>query len=127
SEGGRISVRLDITAQKRVEEQLRQAQKMEAVGQLTGGIAHDFNNMLTVIIGNAELLAGRSDVPPAARELAELVLRAAGAAADLTGQLLAFARRTPLQPRRVRVTPFVQEVDQLLRRTLGAQYDVRLV
>ncbi|BBK39170.1 hypothetical protein STAQ_42480 [Allostella sp. ATCC 35155] len=127
SEGGRISVRLDITRQKRVEEHLRQAQKMEAVGQLTGGIAHDFNNMLTVILGNAELLAERPDVGPEARELARVVMQAADAAADLTSRLLAFARRTPLQPRRVQVTAFVSEMERLLRRTLGEQYDIRLV
>ena len=127
SEGGRISIRLDISAQKRFEDQLRQAQKMEAIGQLTGGIAHDFNNMLTVIIGNAELLTERADIGAQSRELAGLVLKAADGAADLTGRLLAFARRTALQPRRVQINPFIAQVEQLLRRTLGEQFDIRLV
>ncbi|BBK29525.1 hypothetical protein STHU_01590 [Allostella humosa] len=126
SDGGWVSIRLDITAQKLAEEQLRQAQKMDAIGQLTGGIAHDFNNMLTVIIGNSELLAERADAAPEVRAGLDLVLRAAEAAAELTGRLLAFARRTPLQPRRVQVNPFITQVEVLLRRSLGEQYDIHL-
>ncbi|MCC7275512.1 MAG: response regulator [Alphaproteobacteria bacterium] len=127
SDGGTISLRLDITARKRIEEELRQAQKMEAVGQLTGGIAHDFNNMLTVIIGNAELIVDHPGADAQVRAASELILRAAAGSADLTGRLLAFARRSPLQPRRVDISRFVARIDGLLRRALGEEVDISLV
>ncbi|MEJ0018491.1 MAG: histidine kinase dimerization/phospho-acceptor domain-containing protein [Acetobacteraceae bacterium] len=90
----------DITREKRVEAELRQAQKMEAIGQLTGGIAHDFNNLLGVIIGNVEfLLDPLSGVDQ--EELSREILRSALSGADLTRRLLAFSRRQTLQPRRI--------------------------
>ncbi|WP_244611128.1 PAS domain-containing sensor histidine kinase [Ensifer sp. M14] len=108
----------DLTSRQRIEEELRQAQKMEAVGQLTGGLAHDFNNLLTIITGNLEMLeAGLSDK----RHLD--LLRDAQAAADdgakLTAQLLAFGRRQPLNPKVVDVGDLVSDFSKLLARTLG--------
>ena len=89
----------DITQKLAAEEQLRQAQKMEAVGQLTGGIAHDFNNLLTVITGTIEILArGRRRQAAACRDR-RLIGEAAERGAELTRHLLAFARQQPLQPR----------------------------
>ncbi len=107
----------DLSARQRIEEELRQAQKMEAVGQLTGGIAHDFNNLLLVISGNLDLLEARPDRPDPvalkeAREAAEL-------GAQLTAQLLAFGRKQPLNPKEVDVADLVNSVASMLRRTLG--------
>ena len=101
-------------------EQLQQAQKMEAVGNLTGGIAHDFNNLLTVIIGNLDLL--RADVigHETAEPKVEAILQEALRAADLTQQLLAFSRRQPLRPRRVDVNRLIAHTTRMLTRTLGA-------
>jgi signal transduction histidine kinase/ActR/RegA family two-component response regulator len=115
-----------IERNRRLEEQLRQAQRLEAVGQLIGGVAHDFNNLLTVIIGNAGLLVDELDGDPDRRELAETTLTAARRAADLTGRLLAFARRQPLAPRATDVGELVDGMDQLLRRTLGEHVEIEL-
>jgi signal transduction histidine kinase/CheY-like chemotaxis protein len=106
------------------EVQIRQAQKMEAVGQLTGGIAHDFNNILTVIIGTIEILAEAvADRPPLA-SIAKLIDQAATRGADLTQRLLAFARRQPLQPRQVDVNALIIDSARLLRPTLGEQIEI---
>ena len=116
-----IGVGRDITAQRQAEEQLRQAHKMEAIGQLTGGIAHDFNNLLTGIIGSLALMEkrvaqGRYD---AIARYAELAMTSANRAAALTHRLLAFSRRQPLEPRTVNVEVLIQSMEDLLRRTLG--------
>jgi signal transduction histidine kinase len=107
------------------EEKLRQSQKMEAVGQLTGGLAHDFNNLLLVIIGNLEELLERN-VPPAHQELARQALEAAQRGAELTRSLLAFARRQPLQPRRIAINDLMSGIARLLSRTLGERIEVSL-
>ncbi|MDH3473094.1 MAG: type II toxin-antitoxin system prevent-host-death family antitoxin [Rhodospirillales bacterium] len=112
----------DITEQKQTEEQLRQAQKMEAVGQLTGGVAHDFNNLLAVVTGNAELLAlqlGEDDPK------VQAALRAAGRGAALTQQLLAFSRRQALQPRVLDLNALVGGMEEMLSRSLGEAIDIR--
>jgi signal transduction histidine kinase/ActR/RegA family two-component response regulator len=108
-----------IKDREQAELQLLQAQKMEAVGQLTGGVAHDFNNILTVIIGSVEYLADLVKDDPQARRMADSVRAAAERGADLTKNLLAFARRQPLRPAVVDLNTLVSETDQLLRRTLG--------
>jgi len=110
---GVCSLTNDITGLKEAEERYRQAQKMEAVGQLTGGIAHDFNNLLAVIVGNAELLADRIGANDT--EVAT-ILRAAGRGAELTQRLLAFSRRQPLNPVKVRLDRLVAGMPQLLHR-----------
>ena len=92
----------DLTALRRAEEALFQAQKMEAIGQLTRGLAHDFNNLLMAIIGNLEILLGRAFGEPE-RRLIDAALNAAERGADLTSRLLAFARRQPLRPEPVDV------------------------
>jgi PAS domain S-box-containing protein len=109
----------DTTERRRIEEQLRQSQKMEAVGQLTGGVAHDFNNLLTVILGNLDNLRHYLPVDPEARRMAEAINRAASRAATLTHRLLAFARRQPLEPKPIDVNRLVAGMSDLLRRSLG--------
>ena len=117
----------DVTEQRQTENQLRQAQKMEAVGQLTGGIAHDFNNLLAVIAGNLELLDEAVEGQPEAQELLRWAIDAADDAATLTQRLLAFSRRQPLRPRIVEVNAMVRNLLNLLRRALGEVVDIRIV
>jgi signal transduction histidine kinase len=107
--------------------QLRQAQKMEAVGQLTGGIAHDLNNILTVITGTIEILAEAVAERPELVAIARMIDEAAERGADLTQRLLAFARKQPLQPREVDVNSLVIEATNLLRPTLGEQVEVKIM
>ncbi len=109
----------DMTERKKLEEEFRQAHKMEAFGQLAGGVAHDFNNLLTVIIGENELLAGEiGDNEEAAASLTA-VAEAADRAASLTRQLLAFSRKTVLEPKILDVNAVVRETEKLLRRLIG--------
>jgi signal transduction histidine kinase len=110
----------EVAERMKAEEALRQAQKMEAIGQLTGGIAHDFNNLLTIIVGNAELLQRR--LPEGFERLhraADQTVQAAQRAATLTQRLLAFSRRQPLDPKPVDANKLVAGMSDLLRRTLG--------
>ena len=95
---GMIGIAADITEQKRIEEHLRQSQRLKAVGQLTGGIAHEFNNLLQTILGNLDLLADRLYGQRDAAEILERVIRAGTRGAELTHQLLAFSRKQPLRP-----------------------------
>ena len=116
---------LDITDQKQLEEQLRQSQKMEAVGQLAGGIAHDFNNMLTAISGYAELLAySFEDGDPRAEDV-DQVRKAAAHAAALTRQLLAFSRKQVLLPQRLDVNTVLRDLQPMLARTIGAEVELK--
>ena len=114
---------VDQTEMRRVEAQLRQAQKMEAIGQLTGGIAHDFNNLLTAVVGNLELLQGRL-TDQRALSYAEAAMRSALRGGQLTQQLLAYARRQNLSPRPVDVNAVVIGMGELLQRTLGGLVQV---
>jgi two-component system cell cycle sensor histidine kinase/response regulator CckA len=115
---------LDITEQKQLEEQLRQSQKMEAVGQLAGGIAHDFNNMLTAITGYAELLADSLDEGDPRADDVDQVRKAAAHAAVLTRQLLAFSRKQVLLPQMLDVNDVVRGLESMLARTLGAEVEL---
>ena len=117
----------DVTERQAVEEQLRQSQKMEAVGQLTGGLAHDFNNLLGVIVGNLDLLRERlSATDPEAAEILGEALGAALRGAELNRRLLAFSRRQPLRPRQLDVNALVRDAAGLLARALGEAVEVRL-
>ncbi|HEX2555298.1 MAG TPA: PAS domain S-box protein [Microvirga sp.] len=119
-----IGVVRDVSERRRLEDQLRQAQKMEAVGQLTGGIAHDFNNLLTVILGNAEVLA--EDLEPGPfKAMAQVIFEAADKGAGLTQQLLAFGRRQTLRAEPLRLPEVVEGMTPLLRRTLGEHIVLR--
>lgn len=117
----------DLSTRRQVEEQLRHAQKMESVGQLTGGIAHDFNNLLLVIAGNLELLAARPGRDLIDGRLIETAQKAAERGAQLTRQLLAFARRQPLRVEAVDINRLVSNVSEMLRRTLGEKIEVETV
>jgi signal transduction histidine kinase len=123
-EGGIITLATDITERKAIDEQLRQAQKMEAVGQLTAGVAHDFNNMLAVISGNAELLEEElgKDNPRLAT-----VYRATERAAELIQRLLAFSRRQVLKPEIINANSLIAEITGLLRHTLEEDIDIESV
>jgi signal transduction histidine kinase/CheY-like chemotaxis protein len=116
-----------LDAKNAADVQLRQAQKMEAVGQLTGGIAHDLNNILTVITGTIEILAEAVADRPELAALAKMIDEAAARGGDLTQRLLAFARKQPLQPREVDVNSLVMEAANLLRPTLGEQIEVHMM
>ncbi|MEA2778900.1 MAG: hypothetical protein QOK29_444, partial [Rhodospirillaceae bacterium] len=115
----------DVTAKRSTEQQLRQAQKMEAVGQLTGGIAHDFNNLLGVIIGNLELAL---DMPEDTRRVdahLQIAIDSALRGAELTHRLLAFARKQPLHPRAFVVNNVLPDTIAILQRTIGAAISIR--
>jgi PAS domain S-box-containing protein len=116
----------DVTDRRAVEQQLRQAQKMEAVGNLTGGLAHDFNNLLLIMIGNLDLLAEEVAAIPSAAETLETILQAALRGAELTRQMLAFSRRQPLQPSRVAINELVGSTMKMLGRTIGQTVDIQL-
>jgi PAS domain S-box-containing protein len=116
---------LDITEQKLLEEQLRQSQKMDAVGQLAGGIAHDFNNMLTAISGYAELLAFSFDEDDPRADDVDQVRKAAAHAAALTRQLLMFSRKQVLLPQRLDVNDVVRDLEAMLARTIGAEVELK--
>lgn len=116
----------ETTEQRSREDQLRQAQKLEAMGQLTGGVAHDFNNLLTVILGNAELLSESLADRPRLEQLARATAHAAVRGAELTGHLLAFARRQPLSPRPVDLGAIISAMHPMLARTLGENVAISL-
>jgi len=109
----------DVTLQKRLEEQLRQSQKMEAIGQLAGGVAHDFNNILTVIHGHASLLMASGTLTGSAGRSATQISQAAERAASLTRQLLTFSRRQVMQPRCLDMNEVVSNMTKMLGRILG--------
>jgi two-component system cell cycle sensor histidine kinase/response regulator CckA len=125
---GRVVTFTDITERKEKEAQLRQAQKMEVVGQLTGGIAHDFNNLLTVILANLGLLGEEigSDAGGSSRELIDDALSAARDGAALTNRLLAFSRKQSLQVQRTDVGEFLRNIRRFLQRTLREDIELRM-
>jgi PAS domain S-box-containing protein len=121
-----LAVARDITMRKDIEEQLRQSQKMEAIGQLTGGLAHDFNNLMMVVIGNLDRLDSALAGNQAAREMAHSALSAALRGAELTRKLLAFARKQSLQSTVVDLNELVSGMTSLLDRTLGEKIQVEV-
>jgi PAS domain S-box-containing protein len=114
----RITVAIDVTQRNRAEEQLRQSQKMEAVGQLTSGVAHDFNNLLTIIQGNLELIGERLPAEPVISAMISDALGASERGASLTRRLLAFSRQQTLEPRTISLHQLIADLMVLLRRTL---------
>jgi len=115
----------EVAERGKAEEALRQAQKMEAVGQLTGGVAHDFNNLLTVIIGGLDTIKrSRPEDAVRIRRAADMALQGAERAANLTRRLLAFSRRQPLDPKPLELNLLVREMTELLHRTLGEQVEL---
>jgi PAS domain S-box-containing protein len=124
----RTGVGVDMTRQRVLEQQLRQAQKMEAVGQLTGGIAHDFNNMLQGVMGPLELLRARlgKHIDANVARYIEMALGSTRRAATLTHRLLAFSRRQPLDPQLLEANALVQSLAELLQRTTGETIELRL-
>jgi len=121
----RIAVMSDVTERRNLEEQLRHAQKMEALGRLAGGVAHDFNNLVTAILGYSTLLDQRVCDEPARRDLAE-IRKAGERAAALTRQLLAFGRKQTLAPEIVDLNAVLGNVEELLRRLVGEAISLRL-
>jgi PAS domain S-box-containing protein len=117
----------DVSERDAVEERLRQAQRMDAIGHLTGGLAHDFNNLLGVVIGNLDLVRMNARLDPEDVELVGDAIEAALRGADLTRRLLAFARRQPLQPQHIAVNELVTSTAGLLHRTLGEQVSIEIV
>lgn len=120
-----LSLFRDVTTQRQLEEQLRQSQKMEAIGQLAGGVAHDFNNILTVIQGHASLLSGTNPGESAGKS-AEQIVQAAERAAQLTRQLLTFSRRQLIQPKKLDVNKIVGNMTNMLGRLLGEDVALQL-
>ncbi|GAB2560854.1 CHASE3 domain-containing protein [Dyella jejuensis] len=122
------TLRREMAHRESVELQLRQAQKMEALGQLTGGVAHDFNNMLAIIVGNLEMLIKRLPEQDArCHTLATNALTGASRAAELTRRLLAFSRQQPLQPKPTDVNQCVEDIAVMLRRSLGENIAIETV
>jgi len=117
----------DMTERIGAEERERRSQRLEAIGQLTGGIAHDFNNLLSIIVGNLDQLCEEVSGNPKAVELTEAAIRAALRGAELTRQLLAFARRQPLDAKVIVLNACVGETMGLLQRTLGGEIEIKTV
>jgi hypothetical protein len=127
--GGRpaeLAVLVDLTARRQLEDQLRQAQKMEAVGMLAGGVAHDFNNLLTIISGYSQLILNALPPGDSIHYSAEQILKAGERAATLTQQLLAFSRPQGLQPKVLEVNHLITGLSTLLRRLIGEDVDLQL-
>ena len=126
-DGGFVLTISDMTKRTQAEGVLREAQKMQAIGQLTGGIAHDFNNLLQVILGNLEFVRAKLTDDAKLQQRIERAAWAAQRGATLTGQLLAFARKQPLAPDAIDLSATMPDLVPLLRRTLGEHIDVRYV
>ena len=121
-----VAVKHDVTQEVALEEQLRQVQKMESIGQLAGGVAHDFNNLLTVIQGNASLLLDANNLSEADADLAKQIIQSAERAAGLTRQLLVFGRKQAMQPAHLNLNGIVGNMARMLQRILGEDIALRL-
>jgi nitrogen-specific signal transduction histidine kinase/CheY-like chemotaxis protein len=119
-----IAIKAEVTERKRLEQQLRQAQKMEAVGRLAGGVAHDFNNMLTIISGYSGLLFDYPGMAEPLRGYVDEIRNASGRAAALTRQLLAFSRQQVLAPRVLDLNSVVSSIQKMLKRLIGEDIDL---
>ncbi len=117
----------DISVELKLEERLRQSQKLEAIGQLTGGVAHDFNNLLTVIIGNMEMLQSDLEEGHPLRPFVSMSIKAADRAADLTSRLLAFSRKQALLPAVLDINQAILGIENMLRRTLGENIFIKVL
>ena len=123
---GHLGILIDIEDRRRLEEQLRQIQKLEAVGQMTGGIAHDFNNLLTVVIGNLDLIRDYPDNPKNVAQLAGIGLQAAQRGAELVHRMVAFSRQQMLKPRKIDLNRLVSGMSDMLRRSLSANIEIEM-
>jgi PAS domain S-box-containing protein len=119
-------VGLDVTERKQVQERLRQAQRMDSVGQLAGGIAHEANNMMSVVLGCADYVLQRNDLPEPVRQDVDQIWRAAKRTAGITQQLLAFSRRQVLQPQMLDLNATVRDLEPILTRALGESRGLRM-
>jgi PAS domain S-box-containing protein len=122
-----VSFVVDLSERKRLEQQLRQSQKMESLGQLTGGIAHDFNNLLGIVQLNLELIREIGSDNAEVDEMAGMALEATERGASLTHRLLAFARQQPLEPKAVNITTLLSGMTNLLKRTLGEDIAIKTI
>ena len=117
---------VDISARRKMEEQLRLSQRMDAIGRLAGGVAHDFNNLLTVILGNSDIVLDSLPPDHPATQKLEIIRKAGVSAADLTRQLLAFGRQQLVQPRILDLTDTLRKMEVLLRRLIGANIELKI-
>jgi len=125
-QGAELAVLMDITSRRQLEDQLRQAQKMEALGLLTGGVAHDFNNLLTIITGYSQLILSKLNETDPNRHSAEQILKAADRAGALTSRLLAFGRRQAMQAKVLDLNHVVTGLGTMLQRLIGEDIELRL-
>jgi len=124
---GILAIGQDITERRNIEEQLRQSQKMEAIGMLAGGVAHDFNNLLTVILGNAQLASMNVVKDESLRKRIEEIKKAGEKAASLTSQLLAFSRKQIVQPKLLDINEVINEMEKMLKHMIGENIDFQTV
>ena len=125
-ESAELAVLMDITGRRQLEDQLRQAQKMEALGLLTGGVAHDFNNLLTIITGYSQLILGKLGEGDPNRHSAEQIVKAAERAGELTRRLLLFSRRGVPQAKVLDLNQVVTSLGTMMQRLLGEEIEMQL-
>ncbi len=124
---GTLGVALDITERRLLEQQLLQAQKMEAIGQLAGGVAHDFNNLLAIVVGYCDLLSEELEAGSPERKYVQEIRKAGNRAVSLTRQLMAFSRKQVLEPRVLDLNQVVADTDRMLRRIIGEDIDLAVL